>query len=131
MLGTADVGSYPRRVSVNVRAAGIGLAAGVAGGLFGVGGGIIIVPGLVLWFGLDQHRAHATSVAAIVAIAAAALVPFILEGEVDSPAAGALFLGAGIGAYWGARQMERIPAVWLARAFFVVLVTAAIRMLVA
>ena len=39
-------------------------------------------------------------------------------------------VGAGIGAYSGARLMARIPAVWLARAFFVVIVTAAIRMLV-
>ena len=118
-------------MSDNVRAVGIGVAAGVAGGLFGVGGGIIIVPGLVLWFGLDQYRAHGTSVAAIAAIAAAALVPFAIEGEVDWPAATALFLGAGIGAFAGARFMAKVSAVWLSRAFFVVLVSAAIRMLIA
>ena len=107
---------------------GIGLVAGIAGGLFGVGGGIIIVPGLVLWFGLDQHRAHGTSVAAIVAISGAALVPFTLEGEVEWVAAAALFVGAGAGAYFGARVMARISPVWLARTFFVVLVAAAVRM---
>jgi uncharacterized membrane protein YfcA len=118
-------------MSDNVRAVGIGLAAGVAGGLFGVGGGIIIVPGLVLWFGLDQYRAHGTSVAAIAAIAAAALIPFAIDGEVDWLAATALFVGAGIGAFAGARFMARLSPLWLSRGFFVVLVTAAIRMLVA
>ena len=96
-----------------------------------MGGGIIIVPGLVLWFGMDQHRAHATSIAAIAAIAAAALVPFAAGGEVDLPAAGALLGGAGIGALAGARLMGRISALWLARVFFVVLVAAAVRMVLA
>ena len=116
-------------MSTNARAAGIGLAAGVAGGLFGVGGGIVIVPALVLWFGLDQHRAHATSVAAIVAISIAAVIPFAVEGKVDWPAAAALFAGAGVGAYYGARFMGRLSPVWLARAFVLVLVVAAVRML--
>ena len=113
------------------RAAGIGLAAGLTGGLFGVGGGIIIVPGLVLWFGFDQHRAHGTSVAAIAVIAVAALIPFAVQGEVDWPAALALTVGASVGAAFGARAMAHISPVWLARAFFVVLVVAAVRMWVA
>ena len=116
-------------MSDNLRAAGIGVAAGIAGGLFGVGGGIIIVPGLVLWFGMDQHRAHATSIAAIAAIAAAALIPFAIGGEVDPPAAAALLVGAGIGALVGARIMARIAPVWLARVFSVVLVASAVRLL--
>ncbi len=83
----------------STRAAGLGLAAGFIGGLFGVGGGIVIVPGLVLWLGMDQHRAHATSVAAIVAIAAVALIPFAAESEVDWPAAAAMAAGAAVGSY--------------------------------
>ena len=114
----------------DVRAAGVGLIAGIAGGLFGVGGGIVIVPALVLGFGLGQHRAHATSLAAIVAIAAAALVPFVGDGAVDVGAAAALLVGAAVGAYLGARWMARIPPVWLARGFFVLLVAAAVRLLI-
>lgn len=111
-----------------MRAAIIGLAAGLTGGLFGVGGGIVIVPGLVLWFGLSQHKAHGTSVAAIVATAGAALVPFAAAGEVDWPAAVALFAGAGLGAFVGARVMPRVSSLWLSRGFFVLLVVAAVRM---
>jgi uncharacterized membrane protein YfcA len=111
-----------------VRAAVLGLAAGVTGGLFGVGGGIVVVPGLVLWFAMEQHRAHATSVAAIVATAAAALVPFAVAGEVDWLAAAALAGGSAVGAYLGARWMSLVSPLWLARGFVVLLVAAAVRL---
>ncbi len=88
----------------------------------------MVVPGLVLWLGMAQHRAHATSVAAIVASASAALVPFAANREVDWLAAVALFAGAGLGAYAGARVIARIPAVWLRRAFVALLLLAAVRL---
>jgi len=47
----------------------IGLAAGVVAGLLGVGGGVLFVPGLVLFLGLSQHHAEATSLLAIVPVA--------------------------------------------------------------
>ena len=106
----------------------MGLAAGFLGGMFGIGGGVVIVPGLVLWLALDQHRAHATSVAAILPKGLVALAPFAVSGEVDWAAAAAMAAGAVVGAYVGARFIARIPPVWLARAFFVVLVVAAARM---
>lgn len=106
----------------------LGLAAGIFGGTFGVGGGIIMVPGLVLWIGLTQHRASATSVTAIVATTSAALARFSFGGEVAWDAAGWILIGALTGAYLGARVMERIPAIWLARAFFGVVIVAAVRM---
>ncbi len=112
----------------STRAAGLGIAAGFVGGLFGVGGGVVVVPGLVLWLGMAQHRAHATSVAAIVASASASLAPFAVTGEVDWPAAAALFAGAGVGAYLGARLIARIPAIWLTRAFVGLMVVAAARL---
>lgn len=115
-------------VTDGTRAAGLGLAAGFVGGLFGVGGGVVVVPGLVLWLQMAQARAHATSLAAIVASASAALVPFALDGEVDWFAALALFGGAGVGAFTGARLMGRIPERWLARAFVALMIVAAVRL---
>jgi uncharacterized membrane protein YfcA len=52
-----------------IGAIAIGLAAGVIAGLLGVGGGVLFVPGLVLFLGLDQHHAEATSLLAIVPVA--------------------------------------------------------------
>jgi len=52
-----------------IGAVAIGVAGGVIAGLLGVGGGVLFVPGLVLFLGLDQHHAEATSLLAIVPVA--------------------------------------------------------------
>jgi hypothetical protein len=111
-------------------AATLGLAAGFIGGMLGIGGGLVMVPGLVLWLGMDQHRAHGTSVAVIVGAATASVIPFALRGEVDWTSAGWILSGSMVGAYTGASLVTRIPAVWLARAFVALTVVAAIRMAV-
>ena len=85
----------------------IGLVAGVASGMFGVGGGIVMVPLAVLWLAFDQHSAHATSLAAIVPIAFAGAVTFALNDEMDFGLAALLAAGALVGAPIGARLMAR------------------------
>ena len=52
-----------------IGAIAVGLAGGVIAGLLGVGGGVLFVPGLVFFLGLDQHHAEATSLLAIVPVA--------------------------------------------------------------
>jgi len=111
-----------------VRSAILGLVAGVVAGLFGVGGGVIVVPGLVLWIGLTQYRASGTSVAAIVASSAAALVFFAIDGKVDWWAALLIFAGAGTGAWFGTRFVTRIPEPVLTAAFAAILLIAAVRL---
>lgn len=106
----------------------LGVAAGLLGGLFGVGGGVVMVPGLVLLMEVAQHRAHGTSVAAIVASSTAAMAPLAVEGEVQWATAGLLLIGAVFGAYMGAGIVGRISAVWLARGFVVLVAVAAVRM---
>ena len=108
-----------------MRQVALGMAAGFVGGLFGVGGGVILVPGLVLLLAFDQHRAHATSLAAIAASATAAGIPFVLDGRVSWSYAGFLLIGSGIGAVLGARLAVRISPVWLARGFVVIAIIAA------
>ncbi len=110
------------------RAISLGLIAGLVGGLFGLGGGIIVVPGLVLWLHFGQHRASGTSVATIVASASAALLSFAIDGSVDWGAAGLVAIGAVAGAAIGARILHLIPAKVLTRAFSVLLLLAAARM---
>jgi hypothetical protein len=69
-------------VSRALKLATIGTAAGVFSGLFGVGGGSVIVPLLVLWLGYDERAATATSLAAIVLVAAFAAATQGLYGNV-------------------------------------------------
>lgn len=106
----------------------MGLGAGVVSGLFGVGGGVVMVPGLVLWLGLGPHKAHATSLAAIVAAAAAGMTPFAVAGDVDWAAAPILFLGGALGAFGGARLLGKVPAAWLTRGFVALLLITAARL---
>ena len=85
----------------------IGVAGGLLSGLLGVGGGVVMVPLLVLWAGYDQRDAHATSIGAIVPISIAGILTFGLAGRVHWLDAAALAVGAVVGA--------RIGAAWLAR----------------
>ncbi len=110
------------------RAIYLGLLAGVVGGLFGVGGGIVVVPGLVLWFAFTQHKASGTSVATIIASAGAGLVSFAIDGSVDWQAAALVTSGAVVGAAVGTRILHLIPAKVLTRAFSIMLLVAAARM---
>jgi uncharacterized protein len=108
-----------------VPAAVVGLAAGGLSGLFGVGGGILIVPGLVLLLQMPQRRAHATSLAAIIPIAVAGAAGYAAGGAVDWLAAGLLTIGGAIGALLGTRALGRIPERALRIIFAVFLLTAA------
>ena len=108
----------------------IGSAAGVASGLLGVGGGIIMVPGLVLALALSQHQAHATSLAAIVPIGLVGFAGFAVHGDVNYAIAGLLVVGAMFGAPAGARAMSKIPERPLALVFAGVLVVAGVRLIV-
>ncbi len=109
----------------------LGLVAGFIGGLFGIGGGLLVVPGLVLWLHFEQRRAGATSLATIVASSSAALARFAADGSVEYDAAFVLFIGAGLGAYGGARLAGRIPNYWLARGFVAIVVVSAVRLALA
>jgi uncharacterized membrane protein YfcA len=126
---------YDRRVADDGRMtswallAAIGLAAGVLSGLFGVGGGIVMVPALVM-VGLGQHRSQATSLAAIVPIAAVGAILFGRADSVDLGAAVVLAAGSMVGVRVGALLMHRLSEQLLARVFAVFLVVVALTMLV-
>jgi uncharacterized protein len=101
----------------------IGFLAGISSGLFGIGGGTVIVPLLVLWCAFDQHSAHATSLAGIIPIAAVGATVFATAGEVDVRLAGLLALGGIIGAPLGARLMARTTERGLKVAFGALTIT--------
>lgn len=84
-----------------------GLFAGLMSGLLGVGGGIVMVPLLVGAAGLGQHKAQASSLAAIVPIAAVSAAIFAFDRSVDYRVAALLAAGTLVGAPLGARLMAR------------------------
>lgn len=105
----------------------VGVASGFLAGLFGVGGGIVIVPGLV-FLGMRQRRAHGTSLAAIIPIAASGVVGFWVEGSVDWPVAAVVTVGAAVGAFLGATALQRLEGRALRLGFAVLLLVTAARL---
>jgi uncharacterized protein len=108
----------------------IGLAGGVLSGLLGVGGGIVMVPLLVIWAGYAQRDAHAMSLGAIVPISIAGVLTYGIAGEVRLPEALALAVGAVAGARVGAGLLSRLGDRPLKLAFGSFLVAVAILMAV-
>jgi len=87
----------------------IGVVGGVAAGLFGVGGGIVVVPALIYWAGFSQHRATGTSLAVLLPpIGLAAAVEYYRHGNVDVRAAIILAVGMFVGAWFGAYGANRM-----------------------
>ncbi len=110
-------------------AAGVGVLAGFLSGLFGVGGGILIVPGLVILARMHQRLAHGTSLAAIVPIAVSGVIGYAVADAVDWPAAALIALGAVWGAVLGTRVLHVVRADALRIAFAAFLLLTALRLL--
>jgi uncharacterized membrane protein YfcA len=108
-----------------VRLVAIATAAGVFSGLFGVGGGAIIVPLLVLWLGYEHREATGTSLAAIVIIAAMAAAAHAAYGNVRLGDALLVAAPAIVGVLAGTAIQQRISERAVAGAFVVLLVASA------
>jgi uncharacterized membrane protein YfcA len=128
--GTADQGEIERTnpSSHTGRILLVGMIAGFTSGLFGVGGGIIIVPSLVLLAGFPQKIATGTSLTAIAPIAISGIVGYSIDGEVDFAAAGLVAVGAVYGALIGTKWLRQISAPLLQIIFAVVMILTALKM---
>jgi len=107
----------------------VGLAAGLLSGLFGVGGGLLIVPGLVGIVKLERRLAHGTSLAATLPIALASVITYIAHGNIDWAVAGYLTIGSIVGAVLGTYLLHVVPKRVLVIAFVVVILATAVRLL--
>ena len=106
----------------------IGAAGGALSGFFGVGGGIVLVPLILLMIGPTRRVAHATSLGAIVALSAAGMVGFAISDQVHWIAGLTLGAGGVVGGAVGAHYMNRLSARALKLIFAVVLIVAGLRM---
>ena len=94
----------------------IGLCGGVTSGLFGIGGGIVIVPALIYWAGFSQHKATGTSLAVLIPpIGLAATLEYYRNGNVDLRAAMILATTMFVGAWGGAFLANQMGVVLLER----------------
>jgi len=108
----------------------VGMAAGFLSGIFGVGGGILIVPGLTIFVRMDQRLAHGTSLAAILPISVASLITYWGHQHVDWPVAFWLSCGAVAGSIVGTRLLAVTSKRTLGLIFGSVLIVSAIRLFI-
>jgi uncharacterized membrane protein YfcA len=105
--------------------AAIGTAAGAFSGLFGVGGGTVLVPLFVIWLGFGEREATGTSMVAIIVIAAFAVAASLSYGNVDAGDAALVGVPALGGAVVGTALQQRIPERVISLVFAVLMVVIA------
>ncbi len=109
-----------------------GLVAGLLSGLIGIGGGVIIVPALLFFFGFSQHQAQGTTLALMVPpIGLPAAWTYYKEGNVNFEVALLICAGFFLGGFVGARLATGLSNVALERIFGVAMLAIGMKMLVA
>jgi uncharacterized membrane protein YfcA len=105
---------------------GIGLLAGVLSGIFGIGGGVVIVPALILLAGFAPIMATGTSLAALLLpVGALGAWEYYKKGHLNFTAALWIALGLAIGVWFGAKLAQHLSPVQLRRSFAIFLVLVA------
>jgi len=108
----------------------LGLLVGALSGIVGIGGGIMIIPALVYFFHMSQHKAQGTSLTALLApIGALAFWEYYKAGNVDLKAGLLIALGFLIGGYFGGLWAQHLPEVVLRRVFGTLLAIIGIQLL--
>jgi hypothetical protein len=107
-----------------------GLAAGILGGMVGIGGGIIIVPALVYFLAFSQHQAQGTSLALMLfPVGILGVINYYKKGYVDFRYAGLLAIGFVLGSYLGSKFSLSLPQLTVKKIFAVIMLLVALKML--
>ncbi|MFN5334830.1 MAG: sulfite exporter TauE/SafE family protein [Bacteroidota bacterium] len=108
----------------------IGFAAGILGGMVGVGGGLIVVPALVFFFGFSQHQAQGTSLGLLVLpVALLGMMNYYKAGYVDFKVVGLLAFSFFIGSYFGSKWSLSLPQETVKKFFAILLFYTAFKMI--
>jgi uncharacterized membrane protein YfcA len=108
----------------------IGLAAGILGGMVGVGGGLIVVPALVFFFGFSQHEAQGTSLGLLVLpVALLGMINYYKSGYVDFKVVGLLAISFFLGSYFGSKWSLSLPQETIKKYFALLLFYTAFKMI--
>lgn len=107
----------------------IGIATGVANGLFGSGGGTIAVPAMIFLLDAEEHKAHATAISIILPLTITSAFFYISGNYVDWTLTVKVMLGGIVGGYIGARLLKICPGNLLRKIFAAFMILAAFRMI--
>lgn len=108
----------------------IGFAAGILGGMVGVGGGLIVVPALVFFYGFSQHEAQGTALGLLVLpVALLGMINYYKAGFVDFKVVGLLAISFFIGSYFGSKWSLSVPQETIKKSFAILLFYTAFKMI--
>lgn len=108
-----------------------GAFAGLCNGLFGSGGGMIAVPCLEKYAGLEAQKSHATAILVILPLSIISLFKYHSGNDVDFKTVAVIVLGGVLGSFIGARWLKKLSGTALKRIFAVFILAAAVRMVIA
>ncbi|WP_243116518.1 sulfite exporter TauE/SafE family protein [Marinisporobacter balticus] len=106
----------------------LGITTGLVNGLFGSGGGTILILGMFFLLDIDEHKAHATAISIILPLALVSTFIYMKHGIIVWPVTLKIMTGGILGGYIGAKLLSKIPEYLLRKIFAVFMIIAAIRM---
>lgn len=112
----------------NVKTALIGIVTGFANGLFGSGGGTVVVPCMEKYLGVDAHKSHATAIAVILPLSILSAAIYIFKADVPWGQTFAVSAGGILGGVVGAKILNKISSRKLHIVFGLAMLAAAVRM---
>lgn len=112
-----------------IRYTAIGLATGLANGLFGAGGGSLAVPAMERFLNVKAHTAHASAIAIILPLSVISAFVYVKSGQVDWLNVLYISIGGVVGGYLGAKLLPKVPSKWLHKVFGLCIIAAAVRMI--
>lgn len=96
---------------------GLGMMTGIINGLFGSGGGTIIVPTLIYILGVDDYKAHGTAIAVILPLSIISTIIYMKYNVINYDIAINIALGGILGSYFGAKYLNKVPIKILRKVF--------------
>ena len=113
----------------NIKTAILGVISGLANGLFGSGGGSVIVPGMQKLLGIDQHKTHATAIAVILPLTIVSAIVYLGKARAEWSIILWVSVGGALGGFIGARLLNKISGKLLHKIFGAFMIIAALRMI--
>lgn len=112
-----------------VKLISIGIITGFINGLFGSGGGTIVVPALVFFLGINDYKAHATAISIILPLSIISTIIYLSNKSINLKIALPVAIGGVVGSFIGAKTLNKIPINILRKIFGSVIIYTAIRMI--
>jgi uncharacterized membrane protein YfcA len=117
-----------KKIKCNSKLMAIGLITGLINGLFGSGGGTVLVPCLVFLMDVEDHKAHATAIAIILPLSILSSIIYYRYNVVDIALTGKVAVGSVLGGIVGSMLLNKLSVNVLRKFFGIVMIIAAVRM---